>query len=95
MTFAIKYGLSGGFGGCDRMAPEILDFDSLDAAERYAWEQAVQEYESYGGMHGLTTQEEVMEEQGITDDDEGYQAYLEAMGSWLDYKVEEVKQSTP
>lgn len=92
MKFAIQYGLGGGFGGCRRMTPEVLEFDSLSDAETYAWEQAVQEYESYGGLHGLTTQEEVMEEEGITDEDEGWEAYLQAIESWLDYYVEEVKE---
>jgi len=88
--FAIRYGLGGGFGGL-RMTPEINEFESQDEAEKYAWEMAVQEYESYGGMHGLTTMEEVMEDRGITDEEEGWEAYLEDIESWLCYEAVELK----
>lgn len=88
--FAIRYGLGGGFGGL-RMTPEVCEFEDQDDADKYAWEMAVQEYESYGGMHGLTTMEEVMEDRGITDEEEGWEEYLEDIESWLCYEAVELK----
>lgn len=33
---------------------EIHEFDDLNQASEYAYEQAVENYESYGGLHGFT-----------------------------------------
>jgi hypothetical protein len=91
MKFAIKYGLGGGFGGCERNEPKIIDVSSEKEAGRWAYEMAVQEYQSYEGLHGLRTYDEIMEQDELSED-EAEQAYIEEMDSWLDYYVEEVKE---
>lgn len=51
--FKIYAGLSGGFGGAQYHCTD--DFIDHADAERYARELAMEEYESYGGYHGLYT----------------------------------------
>ena len=91
MKFAIKYALGGGFGGLS-MDAELHDFDNLKEAEEYAYQMAVEEYESYGGLHGLTTIDEMMEENGITDEDEGLELYFQEIESCLCYEAVEIKE---
>jgi hypothetical protein len=91
MKFAVKYGLSGGFGGCERNEPEIIDAKSEKEANEYAYERAVEEYQSYEGLHGLRTVGEIMEQDELNEE-EAEQAYIEEMEGWLDYYVEEVKE---
>jgi len=89
--FVIKYGLGGGFGGAERNEPEIIEARNLEDANSYAYEKAVQEYQSYEGLHGLRTAEEIAEEDGL-DEADVEQAYIEEMESWLDYYAEETTE---
>jgi hypothetical protein len=91
MKFAIKYALGGGFGGCEMAEPEIMEFDSRQEAEDYAYEMACEEYDQYDGLHGLRSVEQIMEEDEIEDYDEAYEAWMDERESWLDWEVEEVK----
>jgi len=81
----ISYGLGGGFGGANNF--EIIDASSEDEANSYAWEMACQDYESYVGLHGLRTQDEIMEEDDV-DQETAEEIYNEERESWLDYSVE-------
>ena len=58
--FKIYAGLSGGFGGAQYYG--IHECADEDEAEAYAREQAVEQYESYGGYHGLYTWESMRQE---------------------------------
>lgn len=87
--FQIRYGLGGGFGGCEREEWEDSDATSLNEAEKEAWEMACQTYEMYDGMHGLRSVEMIMEEEEV-DEEEAFEFWEEERESWLDYEVREV-----
>ena len=88
--FKIFAGLGGGFGGARFVG--IEEHESRSEASKNAYEYAVEEYESYGGLHGLRTREEVMEEDEIEDEDIGDEAYREEIEGWIEYYVEEVSE---
>lgn len=80
----IYSGLGGGFGG----AHYIRTFTGTkEQAEKEAYYAAIEEYDSYEGLHGLRTVEDIMEEDGIEDYDEAQQVYNDERESWLDYYV--------
>ena len=102
MKFKVYAGLGGGFGGASFEG--IYEFTSVEEAERAAYNMAFDEYESYGGLHGLLDWEGVREdlqESGFLDDtiseneieDMIASKYIEHAESWLDYYVEEVNDS--
>jgi len=87
--FRVKYALSGGFGGTEYADwEEIEAYDEKEAVE-YAYWRAVEVYESYSGLHGLRTVEDIMEEDGV-DEEEAEERYRDERESWLDYEVEEI-----
>lgn len=81
----ISYGLSGGFGGADNF--EVIEAESEDEAISYAWEMACEEYEGYVGLYGLRTTDQIMEEDGV-DEEEAEMSFNEERESWLDYSAE-------
>ena len=94
--YRLYAGLGGGFGGASYAGTYM--YHNRDEAEMGAYELAVEEYESYGGMHGLYNwdecYEECKEEGYITDDmSEGDanaivdEYYRDCMEQWLDYYV--------
>jgi hypothetical protein len=83
--FIIGYGLAGGFGGARDF--EVIQTDTLEAAEKWAWENACEEYERYAGSNGLREIGEIMEEEGIEDEDEAYIVFEEEREGWLDYSA--------
>lgn len=83
--WAIYAGLSGGFGGAT--FKEFHNGSRKDA-EDYAYQLAVQEYESYEWLHGLRTVQDIMDEDGIDDEGDAEQIYNEEREGWLDYWVE-------
>jgi hypothetical protein len=100
--FKIYAGLSGGFGGAHFC--EIYECGSQAEAEAYAREQAVEEYESYGGYHGLYTWDSMRQE--IADNE--YDGDIEQVNSedvdirlmeevegWLTYKIIPVQDDFP
>jgi hypothetical protein len=100
MKYNIYAGLGGSFGGASFEG--IYEFTSIEEAERAAYNMAFEEYESYGGMHGLLDWDGVredLEESGFLDDtiseneieDIINNRYIEWVESWLDYYVEEVE----
>lgn len=87
-NWKIFAGLGGGFGGATEL--EILEDVTREEAESYAYQLAINEYESYAGSYGRRDIDEIMEEDDV-DDDEAEQIYSEERESWLDYWVEEIK----
>jgi len=100
--FKIYAGLSGGFGGAHFC--EVYECGSQAEAEIYAREVAIEEYESYGGYHGLYTWDSMRQE--IADDE--YDGDIEAVDpedvdmrmmeeveGWLTYKVIPVQDNFP
>ena len=60
-----------------------------DEANDIAYQSAIDDYESYEGMYGLRTIEDIMEEDDIEDFDEAEQMYQNERESWLNYSTEE------
>lgn len=83
--FIIGSGLGGSFGG--QINYEVIEADNLEDAEKWAWENACDEYESYAGMYGLRDINQIMEEEEIEDEDEAKEAYEEERESWLNYSA--------
>ena len=100
--FKIYAGLSGGFGGARYCG--VYECADKDEAETYAREQAVEEYESYGGYHGLYTWDSMRQE--IADDEydgdveqvdpeDVDMRMMEEVEGWLTYKVIPVQDNFP
>ena len=100
--FKIYAGLSGGFGGARYCG--IYECDSVEEAETYAREQAIEEYESYGGYHGLYTWDSMRQE--IADDeydgdidavdpDDVDMRMMEEVEGWLTYRIVRVRDDFP
>lgn len=85
MKFEITYGLGSSFG----METDEIECENEREAENIAYQKAVEEYESYAGMYGLRTEDEIMEEDGV-DADEAYEIYVDERESWLDFTVERI-----
>jgi hypothetical protein len=87
--YRIRGALGGGFGGCKGVDWEEIEVENEEEAWQYAYELACGEYDQYVGYHGLRTVEEIMEEDGI-DEDEAYEVWLEERESWLNYECERI-----
>ena len=84
MKYQIRYGLGGGFGGSGDW--EEIDAETLEDAYQYAYEAAMQYYESYSGSHGLPSIGEIMEDDGV-DEEEAFEIYQEERDGWLTYSA--------
>ena len=100
--FKIYAGLSGGFGGARYCG--VYECADRDEAETYAREQAIEEYESYGGYHGLYTWDSMRQE--IADDEydgdieqvdpeDVDMRLMEEVEGWLTYKIISVQDNFP
>jgi hypothetical protein len=100
--FKIYAGLSGGFGGAHFC--EIYECGTRAEAETYAREVAIEEYESYGGYHGLYTWDSMR--QTIADDEYDGDieqvdpedvdiALTEEIEGWITYHVAPVADDFP
>lgn len=100
--FKIYAGLSGGFGGARYCG--VYECADAQEAKTYAREQAVEEYESYGGYHGLYTWDSMRQE--IADDEydgdieqvdpeDVDMRLMEEVEGWLTYKVIPVQDNFP
>lgn len=92
--FWVFGGMGGGFGGPHFLGSvEGKSADDKEVQED-AWQLVVDEYESYAGLHGILSWDEVktdLEESAdpgdeITDDDVD-DAYNEAISGWVSYWV--------
>ena len=91
--YNIYAGLGGGFGGATYKY--TIDCENHEEAEDLAYQAAIEEYESYEGLHGIKSWyecgEEYCDENDIpTDEMEDYsddidQMYSEELESWIDY----------
>ena len=86
--FFMRYGLGGSFGGCENCEWEECDATTEDEAYKEAWRRACEEYESYEGLYGLRTIEDIMEEEECDEEEAGI-TYSDEMESWIDYEVVE------
>jgi hypothetical protein len=90
--YKIYAGLAGGFGGAKYIETE--HFDTYDQAVEYAYDLAVEEYNSYVGLYGLLFWADCYHqavEEGLEKADEyATEFYEEEMSTWLDYYVEEI-----
>ena len=100
--FKIYAGLSGGFGGARYCG--VYECADKDEAETYAREQAVEEYESYGGYHGLYTwdsmRQEIADEEydgdiEQVDPEDVDMRLMEEVEGWLTYKIIPVQDDFP
>ena len=80
--YNIYAGLSGGFGGASYIG--TLENVSEMEACKYAYEKAMEEYESYVGLYGLRTIEEIMEEENCSEGD-AYSIFESESEDWIDY----------
>ncbi len=83
--YIIGYGLGGSFGGQRNF--EVVEADTEKEASELAWGRACEEYESYEGNRGLRDISEIMEEDGVEDEDEAREIYEEEREGWLDYSA--------
>lgn len=100
--FKIYAGLSGGFGGARYCG--VYECENEQEAEAYAREQAVEEYESYGGYHGLYTwdsmRQEIADEEydgdiEAVDPDDVDMRLMEEVEGWLTYRIVRVRDDFP
>lgn len=89
MKFKIFAGLSGGFGGAVCLC--IHECFSEKEAIDFAYSLAMEEYESYAGMHGLTGYDELLADNPEISEDELEDLYREEAETWIDYYVEKIK----
>lgn len=71
----------------------VHECKNLGQAEKLAWEYAVEDYQSYEGLHGIMDLAEVAEEYGFDEDsDAAWEAYCDERESWLNYHVKLVEE---
>lgn len=94
--YDIYAGLGGGFGDA-RLVAEAEKFENEEAAVKYAYECALEEYQSYEGYYGIVSYGDILNcpedyglEDGFTEEDV-QEIYQEEIKSWITYCVEEVK----
>lgn len=87
--FEIRYGLSGGFGGCENKDWEVIEAKDESDAIHQAWLLTCEEYDGYAGLHGLRSLDEIMDEEGV-DEDDALDIYREERENWLDYEARPV-----
>lgn len=88
MKFAIFAGLGGGFNSVS--FAEMFE-GSKEEAEVRARQCAIEEYESYEGLHGLRDIEMIMEEDEVSEE-EAEEIYNEEVESWIDFNVKEIPE---
>lgn len=99
--FNLYAGLGGGFGGYQYHCTE--EYNSKEEAEEAARELAIEEYQSYEGMHSLDSESDIEEDycednglssDELTDEDREaiWDAYVDNMEGWLSYLVTTVEE---
>lgn len=100
--FKIFAGLGGSFGGAQFHG--VYEFTDEHEADQTARELCVEEYESYGGYHGLYTWDSMRQEIADNEHDGDIDevdpedvdmAYMEEMEGWFAYKVVQVPDDAP
>lgn len=88
MKYNIYAGLSGSFGGATYRG--TLECEDIMEAEQYAYECALEEYESYSGCHGLLTWDDIAEENNLDINENSVEIdclYTEQLEDWIEYYV--------
>lgn len=86
MKYNIYAGLGGGFGGPTYQGTG--EFSDEDSAIDYAYQMAIEEYQSYEGFHGILDWDDVAEQEELdpeTESDSIDQAYVDEIESWIEY----------
>lgn len=59
--------------GCGCSDNEVyMEFETLEAAENYAYESAIEDYHSYEGLYGIRSEGDIAQEIFWNEDDEDY-----------------------
>lgn len=82
----MKFFIGFGCGICEEY--EVIEAKNKDDAMRYAYESAIEDYQSFEGYHGILDREDVKEEYGLEDDYEVDVAYAEEIENTISYWVE-------
>jgi len=85
--YKITYGLGGSFGENE----EIVEFPNADMALKEAYYLAIQEYESYEGLHGIRSLSNIMEDEDCSEE-EAQIIYEDEIESVIDYWVEIIEE---
>lgn len=83
--------------GCGE-SEDFITAENYDNAMHYAYESAVEDYQSYEGYHGIPDAYDIAEEMFEKDYDSlsdeeleaAYEEYLQTIESWIDYSAEEI-----
>ena len=70
---------------------EVIESESLEEAEKYVYEKAVENFQSYEGLHGISSFEEFVEENSEfyeNDEDDLREAYHDYMENDINYGIE-------
>lgn len=96
MKYDIYAGMGGSFGGPTFV--DTLDFTTAEEADKYAYDEAWLEYESYAGLNGIISWDEIYnecEENGEFEGMSNWQAeeyvnnlYQEEVESWIEWYAE-------
>ena len=85
--YNIYAGLGGSFGGANYKF--TIEANSLEEAMDIAYQEAVEEYQQYEGLHGLRTWIDCAEELGVDIEEEDSEdvddLYNSEIESWIDY----------
>lgn len=87
--YMIRYGLGGGFGGAGEWKP--TDAETLEQAQKWAYEAACAYYEMYNGFHELRNTHQIMDEEEC-DENEAEEIWRDERESWLDYEAREISE---
>lgn len=72
MLYIINYGC-----GCGENN-EVVSVSSLEVAEEYTYQRAIEEYKSYEGLHGIRSFADILEEEfNVSVEDEEAEDYYE------------------
>lgn len=89
--YSIYAGMGGSFGGAVFQLFE--EFNSLEEAQECAYQLALEQYQSYEGLHGILSWEDCRQDlldsyPDMKIDDEDVDAhYQEELESWIEYYV--------
>ena len=80
--FIIGYGLSGGYGGIHDY--KVIEAETLEQADQWAFEEACDYYESYIDGHNIRDVGDIRDEEDV-DEETAWEIFQEERERWLDY----------
>lgn len=66
---------------------EILEFENQREAEEWAYQNSIESYDSYAGLHGIMSIEDIMEEEDV-DYETAEEIYAEYRENEINYNAE-------